>query len=116
MRQCLSYIIALLAMSSSLMPLSGIFADEIQLPTSTQQGISMEIPMRGSTMLHVNEHFGDPQLKKEPVGNPPITVWEYKEYSVYFEQQYVIHSVFNSAGPIIETETDNNNQQMEFEQ
>lgn len=109
MKQSQLFLTGLLTIISSMISLPGLLADELRLPSSSLQSISMELPARGSTMSHVEEHFGEPQLKKDAIGNPPITVWEYKDYSVYFEQHYVIHSVFISAGPIIVTESENSN-------
>jgi len=37
---------------------------------------------------------GPPRQKLPPVGDPPITRWEYPEYTVYFEYDKVITSVY----------------------
>lgn len=63
------------------------------------------MPGRGASMSQVEKYFGQPQEKLAPVGNPPITRWVYSNYTVYFERQYVIHSVKNetsaeSAAPV----------------
>lgn len=60
--------------------------------------ISIEVdgmPGRGSSMTQVEKHFGAPRQKLAPVGEPPITRWIYSDYTVYFEHEYVIHSVRN---------------------
>jgi hypothetical protein len=54
---------------------------------------AMELPKRGSTMTTVEARFGAPANKHSPVGNPPITRWDYAGYSVYFEHQHVVHAV-----------------------
>ncbi|GAB4357438.1 MAG: hypothetical protein Kow006_25250 [Gammaproteobacteria bacterium] len=46
-------------------------------------------------MEEVQARFGVPSAKLPPVGDPPITRWVYDDYTVYFEHQYVIHSVPN---------------------
>lgn len=51
------------------------------------------IPSRGMHMNQVEQNFGSPQQRFEPVGNPPITRWDYDGMTVYFEYQQVIHSV-----------------------
>jgi hypothetical protein len=50
-------------------------------------------PTRGMTMEEVSAQFGDPQQKKPPVGDPPITRWVYDKFTVHFEGKYVIHTV-----------------------
>ena len=51
------------------------------------------IPSRGMTMENVEENFGAPNNKRAPIGDPPITRWEYPQFIVYFEYKRVIHSV-----------------------
>ena len=34
-----------------------------------------------------------PTTEHPSVGNPPITRWDYREFSVYFEHTHVINSV-----------------------
>ena len=60
-------------------------------PPNSPQGL--ERPVRGMTMAEVEARFGPPRLKRSPVGDPPITRWDYDSFSVYFEHQYVLHSV-----------------------
>ena len=50
-------------------------------------------PVRGATMNQVKRHFGIPARIFPPVGEPPITRWAYPQFVVYFERQWVIHSV-----------------------
>ncbi|MEM7082746.1 MAG: phosphodiesterase [Pseudomonadota bacterium] len=50
-------------------------------------------PARGMTMAQVESRFGIPDVRRAPVGNPPITRWEYPSFVVYFEYRHVIHSV-----------------------
>ncbi len=53
------------------------------------------VPQRGMTMDEVETRFGPPDTRKLPVGDPPITRWIYADFRVYFEHQWVIHSVAN---------------------
>ncbi|HHQ41950.1 MAG TPA: hypothetical protein ENK20_06635 [Chromatiales bacterium] len=53
----------------------------------------LERPVRGMTMAEVERRFGAPKVKHPPVGDPPITRWDYDRFSVFFEHQYVLHSV-----------------------
>lgn len=51
------------------------------------------VPRRGARMETVRQQFGDPERHRPPVGDPPITRWEYADFIVYFEHRRVIHSV-----------------------
>jgi hypothetical protein len=51
------------------------------------------VPARGMTMTAVEQSFGKPVEILPAVGSPPITRWIYPTCTVYFEHQYVIHSV-----------------------
>ena len=50
-------------------------------------------PQRGSTMVDVEATIGSPSSTSGPVGDPPITVWHYPNFNVYFEYDKVLHSV-----------------------
>jgi hypothetical protein len=50
-------------------------------------------PDRFMTMEQVEAKFGAPREKIAPVGDPPITRWVYDDYTVYFENQQVLHIV-----------------------
>jgi hypothetical protein len=50
-------------------------------------------PGRGLSMETVVATWGHPKSKRSPVGDPPITTWEYPGFVVYFEYERVIHAV-----------------------
>jgi len=52
-------------------------------------------PVRGTSMDGVISKVGEPDKKMSAVGDPPITRWVYANFTVYFEDQTVIHSVSN---------------------
>ena len=54
---------------------------------------NIDMPVRGMHMDQVEQMYGKPVLIHPPVGEPPITGWEYANYTVYFEYSYVIQSV-----------------------
>ena len=54
---------------------------------------SVARPAGGMTMDQVLQQHGEPQQRLGLVGEPPITHWVYGDTIVYFENQYVIHSV-----------------------
>lgn len=57
------------------------------------QATAAERPTRGLSMDSVEARWGAPVNRSAPVGNPPITRWEYPSFFVYFEYQHVIDSV-----------------------
>ena len=50
-------------------------------------------PTRGMTQQRVQAKYGAPQSTRAPVGDPPITRWEYADFVVFFEYDKVIHAV-----------------------
>lgn len=81
---------ALLAASLLALP-AVINADTLTLGPAL--GPASDGPPRGVTMVEVERLLGPPQTKTEPVGDPPITVWHYPKFNVYFEFDRVLHSV-----------------------
>ncbi len=61
-------------------------------------------PTRGQSMDKVSSEFGEPLAITGPVGDPPITTWDYEEFSVYFEYDKVLHSVMRREQPEEENE------------
>jgi hypothetical protein len=58
-----------------------------------------ERPHRGSTMAQVEGQYGAPSNRHAAVGNPPITRWDYPQFSVYFENDRVLHAVLVRSVP-----------------
>jgi hypothetical protein len=50
-------------------------------------------PASGMTEASVEAAWGAPVNKIAPVGEPPISRWEYQSFIVYFEYDRVIHAV-----------------------
>ena len=50
-------------------------------------------PSRGMTQASVESKYGSPSSVKAPVGDPPITRWEYTDFVVFFEYDRVVHAV-----------------------
>lgn len=70
---------------------------EVVIPLSGQEiKKHMVGPKRGTSMKQVEAKFGK-AIKIHPAkGKPPITRWDYPEFSVYFESNSVIHTVSRS--------------------
>ena len=62
-------------------------------PPNTAAGLLR--PTHGMSMLQVEKKYGEPVKKHEPIGEPPITRWDYKKYAVYFEKNIVLRAVIN---------------------
>lgn len=54
---------------------------------------TVERPARGMSMDSVEAKFGAPSNRHATVGQPPITRWDYPGFSVFFENQTVLHAV-----------------------
>ncbi len=62
-------------------------------PINSEEGIPR--PTRSMTMDQVSQRFGQPNSEHSPVGDPPITRWDYPSYSVFFEYDHVLTSVLH---------------------
>lgn len=72
-------------------------AESVAIPAG-QQGASkqnIERPARGSSKEQVSSRFGAPSDRVSAVGEPPISRWVYTDFTVYFDGEYVIHSVIH---------------------
>ena len=73
-------------------------ADEL-LVDSVKSTADMNVPRGGMTMDEVRAQFGNPVSEEPTVSvnggpqQPPITRWNYNDYSVVFENDRVVHSV-----------------------
>ncbi len=73
-------------------------ADVIKMPSQSPQVVTSDsAPVRGMSKHQVESSFGAPQAISGPVGEPAIYRWDYANYSVFFEKNYVIHSVVTSS-------------------
>jgi len=88
----LNKILASLLLSSLLIHTAN--AEVVRVPVGEQNDLnSIEKPERGLSTGSVEDRFGSPISRNGPVGHPPIYFWEYDQFTVYFEDNYVIHSV-----------------------
>ncbi|WP_372868328.1 phosphodiesterase [Pseudomonas sp.] len=68
-------------------------ADSLQIPLGQQGAAIVQLPQRGESQRSVLERFGLADEERPAVGSPPISRWDYREFSVYFEYDHVINSV-----------------------
>ena len=91
------YMIAVLVLA--LTPMSLLTATEAKHEQAASQKSTQSkptLPRSGMTGEQVLKRFGKPEKTSDTVGHPPITIWYFKEFSVYFEYDRVIHSIAKS--------------------
>lgn len=70
------------------------YADVLKQPDQDAEVVQMsDAPTRGMARRQVRSQYGEPLNQNSAVGNPPISRWEYANYTVYFEGDYVLHTV-----------------------
>lgn len=67
-------------------------AQPLEVPAVTEAELPAT-PARGASMRVVEARFGAPTTRHAAVGQPPITRWDYPQFSVFFEHDKVIHAV-----------------------
>ena len=81
-------------------------AENIIIPVGSQanQQQPITLPDKGMDKDSVKARFGEALEKTAASGEPPISRWIYADFSVYFENETVIHSVIthrpNSAADL----------------
>jgi hypothetical protein len=71
-----------------------VIADSLIVDNLRQATASVDTrPNRGMSMTTVESRWGMALSKRNAIGDPPITRWEYPSFVVYFEYSNVIHAV-----------------------
>jgi hypothetical protein len=76
-----------------LQPAGPAAADKLVIENVAAGAAAGERPARGSSMARVESRFGAPATRSGPVGQPPITRWDYPDFVVFFEYEHVVHAV-----------------------
>ena len=92
-RMVLPLVIALAALAGLNAPLQA----DVLLIEEVRTAEGMNLPANGMTQADVRARFGDPERSYAPVGDPPITRWDYSGWSVYFEYDKVLWSVLSKG-------------------
>ena len=82
--------------------LSTTNAQQLIIPIGSQAKLEVLTPTMGMKMHSVLDEYGEPLQRWNPVGEPPITRWQYEHFSVYFESEFVMHSVVHFVPSIVE--------------
>ena len=70
---------------------------KIGLSEQAEENKNINRPKVGMSMPEVKSYFGNPTTVSGPTGKPPIYQWKYADFTVYFEGEYVIHSVLHPS-------------------
>jgi hypothetical protein len=81
--------LAVLVLASSVGRADTLLLDGIDMDAQT----ATTRPKAGMSMTAVESTYGAPSERRSAVGEPPITRWDYPQFSVYFERETVIHAV-----------------------
>ena len=76
---------------------NGQAAADVLLIEEVRQAERMTLPANGMNKDGVRSAFGAPQQTHSPVGDPPITRWDYDGWSVYFEYDLVLFTVLHKG-------------------
>ena len=81
--------LAVLVLASSAGHADTLLLDGIDMDAQT----ASSRPRAGMSMTAVESTYGAPAERRSAIGEPPITRWDYPQFSVYFEHDLVIHAV-----------------------
>ena len=79
------------------LPAQHSIAEDIRIPIGEQakDQSPIDMPTKGMSKERVKSLFGEPQEDVPAKGQPPISRWKYREFTVYFDSNTVIHCVRN---------------------
>lgn len=80
--------------------LSSVSWADVLLVEGVRQVDRMQLPENGKNKQDVESQYGSPESRHEPVGDPPISRWDYADYSVYFEHDLVLFTVLHPGGVV----------------
>ena len=89
-------LILLVASAAFLSPVTTLNAD-VLLIEEVRQAERMQLPVNGMSKDDVRSQYGAPAQTHSPVGDPPITRWDYEQWSVYFEYDLVLFTVLKKG-------------------
>jgi len=85
-----------------LLLMSGMACADVLIIDEVRQVEKMDLPENGQSKANIESKFGTPAQKHQAVGDPPISRWDYGDYSVYFEFDLVLFSVLH-PGNVVES-------------
>ena len=100
-------VLALMLPVMAMLALSGSLTADVLLIEEVRQADRMELPENGINKNDVRSKFGEPKQTHSPVGDPPITRWDYDRWSVYFEYDLVLFTVLHK-GAVLDKDKEEN--------
>jgi hypothetical protein len=88
------------ALAGLLLTLALPLSADVLILDEVRQVESMDVPENGQNKAEVETRFGSPTKRHAPVGEPPITRWDYATWSVYFENDLVLYTVLAEGQPV----------------
>lgn len=81
-------------------------AEQVVVPVGQQAAEKQAVkrPAKGINKEKVKAEFGEPLSINGPVGEPPISSWEYPDFIIYFEYDLVLHSVLKRSEQPVENQ------------
>ena len=93
MSKTLIFLGGLIALSFALLAPATATAFDYNTDTFTEIESQRGLPVRGMSSSKVMAEYGEPDQKSSPIGDPPISRWDYPDFQVYFERAIVITTV-----------------------
>lgn len=95
MKKTIKWILITLSFTAA----ASVMAEDLAVPVGQQgaQNMDRPRPKTGMSMDQVSSRYGSPLQRISAVGEPPISRWVYDTYTVYFENNHVIHSVLHAS-------------------
>jgi len=79
---------------------------DVLLIEEVRQSERLKLPENGTSMADVRAKYGEPVNALAAVGDPPITRWDYDQWSVYFEYELVLFTVLHKGAVLDQTDAD----------
>ena len=90
-------VLALVIAAAALLTFADRLQADVLLIEEVRQAEKMTLPTNGMDKDQVRNRFGAPAQRHSPVGDPPITRWDYEQWSVYFEYDLVLFTVLKKG-------------------
>jgi len=90
-------LLTLMLTAAALLAPEAVVNADVLLIEEVRQAESMTLPANGMNQEEVRANFGVPAQVHQPVGEPPITRWDYERWSVYFEYDLVLFTVLKKG-------------------
>jgi len=94
----ISGLLGIAVLTTGLYPAT-VTADVLVIPEATTSTDRPELPQNGLTRTQVRQQHGEPLTEHSAIGEPPISRWDYEEFSVFFEYDLVITAVLKPLAP-----------------